>query len=409
MSVLGGRAAMFASVAACALAAPAMAQVEAEPAEEAPRFGQDIIVTAERRATDLQDTPLSIVAVTDEIVAAKGIDDLADLGSFTPNLNITPSRGNGGAIPSFSIRGISGGGGAVGERGVGLYIDGVFVPRTSGSVLLVLDVDRIEVLRGPQGTLFGRNSTGGAIRIFTKQPELQDFGGYIRVTAGNMDRADVIGTVNVPLGDTVAVRAQGAYLSQGGFVERGTQDLGGSEDVIGRLNVRFEPTDRFEATAGFLYSNSKASRSACLHRVRHAPGHRGSDRRQFRRLAQRCFQGGGASPAGAVQRSAHRHRRFHRAEHLPARRLRSRFRQSLRTVRQQPLLAGGPSHRLRHQRHAAGFLRHGRGQARSRCVRRLPAARHGGPLDRLEVPGVLSGTAAQRGAVRRGRRSGDGA
>lgn len=254
-------AAMLAGVAACALSTPAFCQVEAEPSGEAPRFGQEIIVTAERRATDLQDTPLSIVAVTEETIAAKGIDDLADLGSFTPNLNITPSRGNGSAIPSFSIRGISGGGGAVSERGVGLYIDGVFVPRTSGSVLRVLDIDRIEVLRGPQGTLFGRNSTGGAIRIFTKQPELQEFSGYVRVTAGNMERADVIGTVNVPLGDTVALRAQAAYLSQGGFVERSTQDLGGSEDFIGRLNLRFAPTDRFEATAGFLYSDSKASRT----------------------------------------------------------------------------------------------------------------------------------------------------
>ena len=153
---------------------------------------ETIVVTAERRATNLQDTPLSVVAMTEETVAAKGIEDLQDLAVFTPNLSITASRGNGNNTPNFTIRGISGGGGATGERGVGLYIDGVYVPRTSGSVLRVLDIERVEVLRGPQGTLFGRNSTGGAIRIFSKQPE-DEFEGYVRGTVGNFDRHDVIG------------------------------------------------------------------------------------------------------------------------------------------------------------------------------------------------------------------------
>ncbi len=251
---------LLAGVAACALAPAAAAQEATEEDRGASdAFGQAIVVTAERRETNLQDTPISIVAVTEEIIAAKGIEDLADLGSFTPNLNITPSRGNGSAIPSFSIRGISGGGGATSERGVGLYIDGVYVPRTSGSVLRVLDIDRIEVLRGPQGTLFGRNSTGGAIRIFTRQPEFDDLNGYAKVTAGNLGRFDVVGALNVPISSTLALRVQGARLHEGGFVERGTQELGGSTDYIGRANLRFQPSSRFEATAGFLYSDSKAT------------------------------------------------------------------------------------------------------------------------------------------------------
>jgi len=247
---------MLASTAAVGWSAPLAAQ---DAQAERPAFDQQIVVTAERRATNLQDTPLSIVAVTAETVAAKGIDDLADLSSFTPNLNITPSRGGGNATPSFSIRGISGGGGATSERGVGLYIDGIFMPRTSGSVLRVLDIDRIEVLRGPQGTLFGRNSTGGAIRIFTRQPTMGEFDGYIRTTVGNRERMDLAGAVNVPLGDTVAVRAQAAYLHEGGYVQRGTQELGGSEDFIGRVNARFEPTDSFDATLGFLYTDAKST------------------------------------------------------------------------------------------------------------------------------------------------------
>ncbi|MEO7691226.1 MAG: TonB-dependent receptor plug domain-containing protein, partial [Sphingomonas sp.] len=95
---------------------------------------EDIVVTAERRATNLQSTPLSILAVTQETVQAKGIQDLQDLSHFSPNLSISPSRAGGNTAANFVIRGISGGGGATGERGVGLYIDGVYMPRTSGAV-----------------------------------------------------------------------------------------------------------------------------------------------------------------------------------------------------------------------------------------------------------------------------------
>jgi len=219
---------------------------------------RDIIVTAERRATSLQNTPLSILAVTQETIDAKGIEDLQDLSHFTPNLSISPSRGSGNASANFVIRGISGGGGATGERGVGLYIDGVFMPRTSGAVLRVLDIDRIEVLRGPQGTLFGRNSTGGAIRIFSKNPTDQ-FEGSIEGTIGNFDHHDVIGMLNVPLGNGFALRVQGAYLDKDGYVSRGTQNLGAERDYIGRVQLRGELTPGLTATAGFLYNRSEGN------------------------------------------------------------------------------------------------------------------------------------------------------
>ncbi|HEU4650529.1 MAG TPA: TonB-dependent receptor, partial [Croceibacterium sp.] len=121
----------------------------------------------------------------------------------------------------------------------------------------VLDIERIEVLRGPQGTLFGRNSTGGAIRIFSKQPD-DEFAGYLRGTVGNFDRVDVIGMLNIPLTDTLAVRMQGAYLTEDGYVTRGTQELGSTEDVIGRAVMRWEPVAGSHATLSFLYSDSKA-------------------------------------------------------------------------------------------------------------------------------------------------------
>jgi iron complex outermembrane receptor protein len=141
---------------------------------------------------------------------------------------------------------------------VGLYVDGIYMPRTSGAVLRVLDVDRIEVLRGPQGTLFGRNSTGGAIRIFSKQPS-DEFEGYVRGTIGNMDRTDLVGMVNIPVGEGFAIRAQGAYLDQDGFVQRGTEELGAERDIIGRIQARFEPSSRLRATLGFLYNDSESN------------------------------------------------------------------------------------------------------------------------------------------------------
>ncbi|HXS29789.1 MAG TPA: TonB-dependent receptor plug domain-containing protein, partial [Steroidobacteraceae bacterium] len=179
-------------------------------AEETPAL-EEIVVTAERREMALQDTPMSIVAISGETLQAKGVDDLMELSDYTPNLSIKGGRTGGNNAPVFSIRGIGGGGGATGERGVALYIDGIYVPRTSGSVFKVFDIERAEVLRGPQGTLFGRNSEGGAIRLFTQQPT-QNFDAYVRGTVGNFDHLDVSGMVNVPITDKLAVRAQGAYL-----------------------------------------------------------------------------------------------------------------------------------------------------------------------------------------------------
>lgn len=257
--ILGRRTALAASCAVMAMAVAAPSHAQEAEGERATRPGTSIIVTAERRETNLQETPLSIVAVTPETIDAKGIEDLEDLATFTPNLNITGGRGSGNSNPQFSIRGIAGGGGATGERGVGLYLDGVYIPRTNGSVLRVLDIERVEVLRGPQGTLFGRNSTGGAIRYFTKRPEVGVTEGYVRATIANMERHDLVGALNLPLGDDAALRVQGAYLNQGGWVQRGPQDLGRTTDYIGRADLRFEPSSDLTVDLGFIYSKNKSN------------------------------------------------------------------------------------------------------------------------------------------------------
>jgi iron complex outermembrane receptor protein len=217
----------------------------------------EIVVTAERRETSLQETPISIAAFSAETMELKGLETLEDVAAFTPNLDIKGARFSGNVSPTYQIRGLSGGGGAAGERATALYIDGVFMPRTTGPFMSVLDIERIEVLRGPQGTLFGRNSTGGAIRVFTKQPGPEQ-DAYVRVSAGSFSRADLSGMINVPLSDSVFLRAHGGSLSQDGYVTRGSQELGGSEDKIGRLQVAFEPSETFRISVGLSRADTES-------------------------------------------------------------------------------------------------------------------------------------------------------
>jgi iron complex outermembrane receptor protein len=217
----------------------------------------EIIVTAERRETSLQDTPISIATFSAETMELKGLETLEDVAAFTPNLDIKGGRTGGNISPTYQIRGLSGGGGAGGERSTAMYIDGIFMPRTTGPFLDVLDIERIEVLRGPQGTLFGRNSTGGAIRVFTRQPG-PDLDAYVKATAGSFDRADLSAMINVPITDSVFFRVQGGSLSQDGYVTRGTQELGGAEDTIGRMQLTLEPSDSFSVTFGISQTDSES-------------------------------------------------------------------------------------------------------------------------------------------------------
>jgi iron complex outermembrane receptor protein len=226
-------------------ASPALAQLE------------QVIVTAERRETAIQETPISIVAFTAEAMEVRGIETVEDVASFTPNLDIKGSRGTGNVSPTYQVRGLSGGGGATGERAVGMYLDGIYMPRTTGPFMNVLEIERIEILRGPQGTLFGRNSTGGAIRVFTKQPG-PEFESSIEVGFGSDDRHDLNGMVNVPLSDTVFLRAQAASLNQDGYVRRGPQLLGGSEDTMLRLQLAVEPSDDLQFSFSLSSSESES-------------------------------------------------------------------------------------------------------------------------------------------------------
>lgn len=230
------------------------ALIAGTPAVQAQQL-EEVVVTAERRELLLQDTPISLVAFSGEKLEERGVRDMFELATIAPNLDIKGSRGTGNTAPTFQIRGIGGGAGATGERSVGFYVDNVFMPRTTGPVMRVLDVERIEVLRGPQGTLFGRNSTGGAIRVFTKQPG-QEKEGYLRVTGGNFDRRDIMGTVNLPINDQLAMRAQVAVMEQDGFVQRGPQQLGSNEDEFYRLQFAWKPSEDLDVNFGVMHTDS---------------------------------------------------------------------------------------------------------------------------------------------------------
>lgn len=153
-------------LAVAVLAAPAFAQ--STPQE--PVGLQDIVVTAQKREENLQRVPVAVTALTSEALETKRITSVAGLSSVVPNFQVLRQPSN-AALPSFSLRGVLGGETAAQiDNGVSIYIDGVYLGRSSGSLFDIADIERIEVLRGPQGTLFGRNTTGGAVNFITRGP-----------------------------------------------------------------------------------------------------------------------------------------------------------------------------------------------------------------------------------------------
>lgn len=229
---------------------PALAQEQVQEEESNGGGLGDIVVTAQRYEQQLQDTPISIVAVDADQLQSMGVDSLGGFGSFIPNVSIGGTMGQGNAIAAFSIRGI--GGGASGfvtqESSVGVYVDDVLFARPNGALLDLLDVERVEILRGPQGTLFGRNTAGGAIRYVTKRPDFDDVTGNVRAQFGSRDMFNVSGGLNLPLADNLALRASFAKKSRRGYVHRIiNDDYAGDENTnVGRLQLRWQPIDRLD-------------------------------------------------------------------------------------------------------------------------------------------------------------------
>lgn len=231
-----------------ATVAQAQQSTGAKAADETGGIGE-IIVTAQRSETKLQDTPLSIVAVKGADLERQGTDSLAGFDTFVPNVTIGGTAAQGNAIVNVAIRGIGGApqGFITQEGSVGIYVDDILFARPNGALLDLLDVERVEVLRGPQGTLFGRNTAGGAIRYVTKQPS-DRLEGSIKLTAGQRERFDVQGMLNLPLADTLAARVSFAKKSRGGYIHRIIDDtyVGGEDSTTIRGQLRWQPTSRLD-------------------------------------------------------------------------------------------------------------------------------------------------------------------
>jgi iron complex outermembrane receptor protein len=269
----GARRAMLGSIciAAIAAASPAVAQVAEpapgaeEPTEEATfpadAAAQDqpadansgeIIVTARRRAENLQDVPISVTALDGETLEEQGAVDLTAVMQKTPNTTLQVARGSNSTLIGF-IRGIGQQDPLWGfEPGVGLYIDDVYVARPQAAVLDIFDVERIEVLRGPQGTLYGRNTIGGAVKYVTRRLG-NDFGGRVRASYGSYNQVDLVGVISAPVTDTLSVGGGVAWLQRDGFGENlNTGNEHYNKDVLAaRASAEFAPTpDLFFRLAG---------------------------------------------------------------------------------------------------------------------------------------------------------------
>ena len=245
------RCALFASAAfACLPAAPAFAQ-QAEEATAADDSGA-IVVTARRREESLLEVPIAISAVSGEQLDKSGAIDITDISNSTPNVTLETSRGTNSTLTAF-IRGVGQQDPVAGfEAGVGLYLDDVYLNRPQAAVLDIYDVERIEVLRGPQGTLYGRNTIGGAVKYVTRRIG-EDPTVSLRATYGSYDQADGVISASAPIGEGI-LRVGGslARLSRGGFGKNLTtgQDNYNKDIWAGRLSAEVHATDAFFRLSG---------------------------------------------------------------------------------------------------------------------------------------------------------------
>ncbi|MCT2398880.1 TonB-dependent receptor [Novosphingobium sp. HK4-1] len=218
----------------------AMAQDAPQAADEV--FSDEIVVTATKREQTLQDVPVAVSVTTSETIERAQIRDLQDLQSVVPSLRVNQLQSS--ANTNFYIRGFGNGANNAGiEPSVGLFIDGVYRSRSAAMIADFPDVERIEVLRGPQSTLFGKNASAGVISIVTRKPEFT-FGGNVEASYGNYNAVVVKGRVTGPVSDTVAVSLAGGLNKRDGIV----RDLA----TGGRTNER----DRWFARGQLLFDNN---------------------------------------------------------------------------------------------------------------------------------------------------------
>jgi outer membrane receptor protein involved in Fe transport len=235
MSFTGGlrcsRSAVLASALLLSTAIPALAQIET------------VVVTAEKRAEDVQTVPIAVTAYSSEDLKAHQVTEFKDLQFSTPNVSYTKGNFTGS---NFQIRGI--GITAVGydaESGVAVHMDDVFLASPPLSEASFYDLERVEVLRGPQSTLFGRGATGGAVNIITHRPDLSELSGEAEASYGNYNASQIRGYINIPIvTDELAVRLAGDWTRHDGYVKNifDNSDIDSQDTYSLRGSVRWQPT-----------------------------------------------------------------------------------------------------------------------------------------------------------------------
>lgn len=204
----------------------------------------DIVVTAQLRRESAQNVPISVTAMSGESLVKIGVTSLQDLAGAVPGVVVSKSVSYG--LAPISIRGLggpAGGGSLFTDQPVAVYVDGVYVPALAQSVSNFLDVDTMQILRGPQGTLYGRNSTAGAILLGSKRPDLQEVGGNIAASYASFDAVSVSGVVNVPLvSDQLGLRIAASHDSGGNWARNAVDNrrFGGGESTTVRGSLRWK-------------------------------------------------------------------------------------------------------------------------------------------------------------------------
>jgi len=264
------------AIAAFAVTAPAQVHAQAAPATPAAPAearddyaNEDIIVTATRREETLQTVPVSVTALTAAAVQQKGITNIDNLANSIPNLAVRPAAAS-KTTAIISMRGqVQRENLPTVDPSVGVYVDDVYLARSYSALSELLDVERVEVLRGPQGTLFGRNTIGGAIRVIARKPKVDEgLTGTFYAGYGNYDRLEIGGAVTIPIvADRLAIRYAGNMRSHDGYTKsylvtepytgpasiKKVIDTNDEQVMSHRLSVAWEPTDSTKIDASYYY------------------------------------------------------------------------------------------------------------------------------------------------------------
>lgn len=252
---------LFVAASIAALTAiPAQAQDAGPPDEAVDESGLgDIVVTAQKRSENLQDVPAAISAFSAEDLINRGVSETSDLMGSLPNLQVTSAYSD--TQPNFSLRGISVANefSASTASPVGVYVDEVYQSFRASHGQQLYDLERVEVLRGPQGTLYGRNTTGGAINFITQRPDLSGTEGYLTLGYGNFDTIKAEGVLEVTLAEDVAgIRAAFTRSRGDGYTFNPTlnRDFATTDALAGRVSFRVQPTETLDINVKAYYARN---------------------------------------------------------------------------------------------------------------------------------------------------------